>query len=86
MMIANSASVRNLGVCEQVCVRQFAILCVSHYHATCVSVVQEAEPPHCAPGVSYRLLAGAGRGQGSRWSPDSRTVGCARLSAHQAVS
>lgn len=60
-MIANSAS--SVGVCEQVCVS------VSHYHAWRVSVVREAEPPLCALGESYRLLAGASWGQGRCFSP-----------------
>lgn len=59
--IATSAP--SVGVCEQVCVR------VSHYHARRVAVVREAEPPLCALGESYRLLAGASWGQGRRLSP-----------------
>lgn len=42
---------------------------VSHYHARRVGVVREAEPPLCALGESYRLLAGASWGQGRRFSP-----------------
>lgn len=75
-MIANSASSESVGVSEQVCAS------VSHYHAQCVGVVREAEPPHWALGESYRLLAGASWGQGRRFS----SAGWAQLSAHQRVS
>lgn len=61
MTIASSAS--SVGVCAQVCAS------VSHYHARRVGVVREAEPPLCALGESYRLLAGASGGQGRRFSP-----------------
>lgn len=79
-MLAHAASSGRVGVCEQVCVS------VSHCHAWCVSVVREAEPPHCALGESYRSPAGAGWGQGSRFSLRPSSTDWAQLSAHQPVS
>lgn len=84
VMIAHAASSGRVGVCEQVCV--CGCVSVSHCHAWCVSVVREAQPLHCALGESYRLVAGAGWGQGSRFNPRRSSAGWAQLSAHQPVS
>lgn len=80
-LMANTASLLSVGVCEQVIVCHS--VCVSLPCMVCESGFREPEPPCFAPGEWYRL---PGRGQENRWSSDPRTAGWTRLHVHQSVS